>query len=310
MKIAIIGAGAIGLYYGAMLQRAGHEVVFLLRRDYEAITNRGLTVCSYAGDFHLEHIKGYRRTEVMGTADLVLICLKTFDNSHLVDLLQPLITTDTLLLTLQNGLGNEEFLAATFGAERIIGGTAQIGCNRGEPGTVHHLAHGAIRIGALNGGLTEEVKRLTLMFNAAEVKCTGETSIKRLRWEKLVWNIPFNGLCALTGATPGILLGHPATRQLVEGLMREVINGASAQGLSLTDNTDRYIREVLARTVKTGDYRPSMMLDRLAGRPLELTAIYEIPLAHVHSAGTDMPRVAMLHALLSLGEHHPTEMQN
>lgn len=303
MKIAIIGAGAIGLYYGAMLQRAGHEVLFLLRRDYEAITSNGLTVFSYNGDFHLNNVRGFRETNSMGTVDLVLVCLKTFDNRYMVDLVRPLFSDNTAVLTLQNGLGNEEILAKALGAERVMGGVAQIGCNRGIPGTVHHLAQGAIRIGEFNGGLSDRLKKIAAMFNAAGVKSGAEAEIRHIRWEKLVWNIPFNGLCALTGATPGELLANPFTRRMVASLMTEVIEGAAAQGLQITPDTNQYIDEVLTRTAKAGDYRPSMMIDRLEGRPLELEAIYEIPLRDAKSKGVEMVRVEMLHALLELGKH-------
>lgn len=303
MKIAIIGAGAIGLYYGAMLQRAGHEVLFLLRRDYEAITTKGLTVFSYNGDFHLDNVRGFRDTNSMGTVDLVLVCLKTFDNRYMVDLVRPLFSENTTALTLQNGLGNEEILAKAFGAERVMGGVAQIGCNRGKPGTVHHLAQGAISIGEFNGGLSDRLKKIAAMFNAAGVKSGAKAEIRHIRWEKLVWNIPFNGLCALTGATPGELLAHQFSRQVVVALMTEVIEGAAAQGLQITPDTNQYIEEVLTRTAKAGDYRPSMMIDRLEGRPLELEAIYEIPLRDAKSKGVEMVRVEMLHALLELGKH-------
>src|SRR5512137_65063 len=103
MRIAVIGAGALGLYYGALLQRAGNEVCFLLRRDFEAITRQGLTVRSISGDFHLDQVRGYRSPGEIGPVDLVLVGLKTFANHRLPELIPPLLGPETRVLTLQNG---------------------------------------------------------------------------------------------------------------------------------------------------------------------------------------------------------------
>lgn len=302
MKIGVIGAGAVGLYYGSLLQRAGHDVRFLLRRDYDAITRHGLTVTSPRGDFHLEKVNGFRDPSDMGTVDLVLVALKSFANHLLAEMARPLLAEHTALLTIQNGLGNEELLAEAFGRDRVLGGVAMIGVTRGEPGEVHHMALGSIRLGEFKGGLSPRSGQLAAMFTAAGVSCEAIADLKKVRWEKLVWNIPFNGLCALTGQTPGRLLANPATRSLVAEIMDEVIAGGNAQGLSEPISTE-YREEMLDSTVRhTGDYRPSMMLDRLEGRPLELEAIYRIPLRYAAQQGVPMVRVGMLQALLELGE--------
>ena len=171
MRIAVIGAGAVGLYFGAKLQRAGHDVRFLLRRDYDAITASGLTVTSPAGDFHLDRVQGFRSSREMGEVDLVLVALKAFANKHLVEMVRPLMQGDTAVLTIQNGLGNEELLAEAFGAERVLGGVALVGCNRGEPGVVHHLAYGAIRLGEFSGRPSPRAKQFAAAFNDAGINC-------------------------------------------------------------------------------------------------------------------------------------------
>src|ERR1035437_6635016 len=108
MRIAIVGAGALGLYYGALLQRSGEDVHFLLRRDYDAITKQGLRIFSIDGDFTLQHVQGYRAPAEIGAVDLVLVGLKTFANNLYPELIGPLVDDGTQILTLQNGLGNEE----------------------------------------------------------------------------------------------------------------------------------------------------------------------------------------------------------
>jgi len=302
MRVGIIGSGALGLYYGSLMQKAGHDVHFLLRRDYQAISRNGLKVTSQHGDFHLTEVNGYQNSQRIGPVDLVLVGLKAYANRHLVELARPLVTRDTIILTLQNGLGNEEIMATAFGAEHIVGGVAFLCCNRGEPGFVHHLDQGSIRIAEFAQGLSPRVKQLTEDFNKACIPCEAGSDLTRIRWEKLVWNIPFNGLCALTGLSTDRLLACPETQQLIREMMQEVITAANQQGLSTPIEAEGCIEQMLHVTAGMGAYRPSMMIDRQQFSPLELAAIYGIPLQRAANASAPMPRVAMLHALLEATE--------
>lgn len=301
MRIGIIGSGALGLFYGALLQRSDHDVHFLLRRDYQAITSSGLKVFSPRGDFHLQHVQGYRNSEQIGPVDLVLIGLKAHANEALIELVRPLVAANTTILTLQNGLGNEDLLATAFAPEQILGGVAFLCCNRGEPGKVHHLDQGAIRIANFAKSTNPNSSALAETFNRAGIPCEVCPDLLRIRWEKLVWNIPFNGLCALTGLATDRLLACPETLQLVEAMMLEVIAAANRQ--ELTERLDdAIIGRLFSATSGMGAYRPSMMIDRQQRSPLELKAIYGIPLERAASKDTPMPRVAMLHALLAATE--------
>jgi 2-dehydropantoate 2-reductase len=306
MRIGVIGSGALGLYYGALLQRAGHDVHFLLRRDYQAISHTGLRVTSPHGDFHLAEVNGYQNSLEIGPVDLVLVGLKAYANGHLIELARPLIGSGTTILTLQNGLGNEEILTAAFGEKRVVGGVAFLCCNRGEPGTVHHLDQGSIRIAEFTRGLSTRVEQLAETFNQANIPCEACPDLARVRWEKLVWNIPFNGLCALTDLPTDRLLSCTETRQLIVEIMEEVILAANQQGLSAPIEGPDFIKRMLEATAGMGAYQPSMMIDRQQASPLELAAIYGIPLARAAKTATPMPRVAMLHALLEATEQKQT----
>lgn len=297
MKIAIVGAGALGLYYGALLQRAGEDVHFLLRRDFEAIVRNGLKVFSTDGDFVLPHVKGYRTPDEIGAADLVLVGLKTFANDRYEELIRPLVGAETRILTLQNGLGNEEALAALFGPERVIGGVAFLCSNRGEPGEVHHLGAGRIILGEFLPRDREWLDHLAALFVRAGVECRATDDLKRARWEKLVWNIPFNGLCALLQQPVNLLLARDASRTLVREIMHEVIAAANAQGLTVPI-APAYADSMLEFTDRMGEYKPSMQIDREEGRPLEIWAIFRTPLAYGSQRGIAMPRVEMLATLL------------
>jgi len=302
MKIGIIGSGALGLYYGAMLQRSGQDIHFLLRRDYQAIEQQGLQVHSVNGDFHLPQVAGYQTAEEIGTVDLVIVGLKTISNHHLIDLVRPLLGAETAILTLQNGLGNEELLAKAFGSERVLGGIAFLCSNRGEPGVVHHLGEGKICLGEFSGGLSQRSQGLAVMFEAAGIPCSAVRDLRRARWEKLVWNIPFNGLCALLNKDVTDLLNHPPSKKLSRDLMLEVIAGANGQPLEEPIDGAEFSEQIINFTENMDHYQPSMMIDRAAGRLLELEAIYAIPLQRAKAAGISMPKVEMLYTLLDFGE--------
>jgi 2-dehydropantoate 2-reductase len=297
MKIAIVGSGALGLYYGALLQRGGQDVNFLLRRDYAAVSKNGLKVFSLNGDFELPAVQGYRWPEQIGPVDLVLVGLKTFANGILSELIPPLIKEETLVLTLQNGLGNEEELAGICGAGRIIGGVAFLCSNRGEPGVVHHLGQGRITIGEYLRGGTDRLAALASVFNGCGIDCRVTDDLKKTRWEKLVWNIPFNGLCALLLQPVDQLLGVSASRALIRDIMIEVVTAANSQGLS-SPIQEAFADTMLVTTGGMGAYKPSMQIDREESRQLEIMAIFRKPLEFGKKQRVAMPRVEMLATLL------------
>ncbi len=261
-----------------------------------------MTVTSPDGDFHLDKVCCALDSAELGPVDLVLVGLKTFANHRLVELVAPLMNGTTCVLTLQNGLGNEELLADAFGAERVLGGIAFVCSSRGKPGFVNHMGQGRIRLGEFAGGLSQRAEALATLFNEAKVPCEAVSDLLRARWEKLVWNIPFNGLCALTGKNVTELLDHPGTRREIRAMMGEVIAAGNAQGLSRSIDAEPFVEGMIAATETMHGYQPSMMLDRLEGRPLELEAIYGLPLARATARGVEMVRVGMLQALLDLGE--------
>jgi len=223
----------------------------------------------------------------------------------LIDLVRPLLGPETAILTLQNGLGNEDLLAEAFGAERVLGGVAFLCSNRGEPGTVYHLGEGKIILGEFNSGLSQRSCDLAAIFQAAGVPCTAVSDLRRARWEKLVWNIPFNGLCALLEEDVTNLLNHSQSKELVRNLMLEVITGANAQGLEELIDGPGFSQRLISFTENMDHYQPSMLIDRIEGRLLELEAIYAIPLQQAKAVGVNMPQVEMLHTLLSYGESEP-----
>ena len=296
-RIAIIGSGAIGTYYGVRLALAGADVRFLLRSDYDAVLQRGsLRVKLRDGLHELRPAQVFRSSGEIGPVDLVIITLKTTANAALPDLLPPLLGPDTALLTLQNGLGSDESLAAQYGAGRVLGGLAFIAVTRSGPGevTCHHP--GTLMLGEFGRRPVERTRQLALQFEAAGVKSRVAANLLEARWRKLVWNIPFNGLAiARGGITTDKLCADPAHAAEVRELMREVQQAAAAFGFAIPDE---FLKLQFDVTPPMGAYPPSSLVDFLAGREVEVDAIWGEPLRRAQAAGVEVPRLAALHAEL------------
>ncbi len=301
--IAIIGTGAVGAYYGGRLAQHGHDVHFLLRGDYQAVKQNGWNIRSCDGDFALPagSVNAYNDPAKMPEANLVIVTLKTTANDQFESLITPLLKRDTTILTLQNGLGNEERLAELFGAERIVGGMAFVCINRIEPGVVHHIAEGTITLGEFRSAAGERVARIAEMLRTSKIPCRVVDDLRYGRWEKLVWNIPFNGLSATLNQTTDLLLALPEGEALVRSLMEEVISAARATGVELPRSL---IQAKIDQTRGMGAYKTSMHLDFLSGRPMEIEAIFGYPMRAAPSAGEPVPRLEALYRMLKLQDAH------
>ena len=207
MKIAVVGPGALGSYYGAKLARAGEEVHFLLRSDYDAVKRHGVFIHSPEGDFNIRP-KCAKTPDDIGPSDLVLVALKTTANDQFPKLLPPLIGPNTAVLTLQNGLGNEEELARLFPIEQIMGGLCFVCLNRTAPGVVEHMAHGLIVLGEFQRWPEPRTHDIASMFRNAGVNCKVAENLTHAHWDKLIWNIPFNGLGVAGAAGFEALVTH------------------------------------------------------------------------------------------------------
>jgi 2-dehydropantoate 2-reductase len=211
LRIAVVGSGAIGSYYGAKLAYGGSDVHFLMRGDLSEVQEKGLCVRSRAENFRVSKVNCYNSTKDIGPCDLVLIALKAISNADLVDLIPPLLHERTMLLTLQNGLGNEEFLAEHFGAERVLGGLCFICLRRASRTEIERCDYGHIVIGEYGRKPSERTHAIASQFSACGIKCVVAEDLALEHWRKLVWNIPFNGLSILAGGlNPAAILADEA----------------------------------------------------------------------------------------------------
>lgn len=310
-RIGVIGAGALGAYYGACLARAGHDVHFLMRGDYDAVRARGLEIRSVGGDFHI-HPPVYASAAELGRCDLLVIGLKTTDNASLPELLGPTADSGTVVLTLQNGLGNEDAIARVLAgatpddhavdaralptAGRVVGGAAFLCSNRIAPGVINHTDHGFIRLAEFTGASRPRTHAIAELFRSSGVKCHVLDSLAEVRWSKLIWNVPFNGLgVAAPGADSAAVLADPVLCRVARSLMSEVIAAARADGVELEESAADVSME---RTASMGAYRSSMQIDHECGRPLEVEAILGEPVRRAERAGIPVPAMRLLYAIV------------
>ena len=310
MKYGIIGSGAIGGYYGARLAKAGQEVHFLFRSDYDYVKRSGLQVDSCDGSFHLAPVNAYNDTALMPQCDVVLVCLKSVNNGKLKTLLPPLLHTpapqpagqpptgreaNTLVVLIQNGIGVEADVQQMFPHVQLAAGLAFICSAKTESGRVNHQCYGSINLANYSCRDEALVQAVVAEFRAAGID-TGLVEYHEARWKKAVWNMPFNGMTVALHAKTDELLKHPATRQLIREQMMEVVGAARHLGVGNLD--EQFVDKMIQMTDAMTPYSPSMRLDYDFHRPMEIYYLYTRPIAIAREAGFPMPKLEMLEAEL------------
>ena len=297
-KIAVIGAGAVGCYYGGLLAHLGRDVRFLMRSDLETVRRNGLTIKARGETVKLPSVRAFATSVEIGVSELVIVALKATANAALDELLPPLIGPQTVLLTLQNGLGNEEYLAQRWGAERVLGALCFVCLNRTAPGVVEHYDHGTLSIGEFRRPSAERTRNVAEAFHAAGIETLVVENLLTERWRKLLWNIPFNGLSiAGGGITVADVLVDERLRWLARHLMEETLDAARRLGHEIPDSFADFQIE---RSHSMGPYKPSSLLDWQAGRPVEVEAIWGEAWRQGVAAGASMGRLETLYRLLQV----------
>lgn len=302
-RIGIIGTGAIGGFYGLMLARAGYDVHFLLRSEYAAVVANGLQLNSAVhGRLHLRPVQAWQSADEMPPCDWLLVGAKTTSNAELAPIIAKLSAPGARVVLLQNGLAVEERLRPLLpDSLHLLGGLCFICTHRAAPGVIEHQSLGAVNLGYHSGPAGSIEARQALveegaeLFRSAGLESTAMADLQQARWQKLVWNVPYNGLSVLQDAGTTRLMANAGSRGLILDLMQEVVQGAAACGHALPDG---YAQKLLAVTERMPDYLPSMYHDFRHKRPLELQAIYAAPLAAAAAAGCELPKMRMLYQAL------------
>ena len=292
-----MGSGGVGGYFGAKLLRAGAEVTMVARGAHlAAIRRNGLAIRSAVeGDSvvrpaAVEHLEGVAR------ADAVLFCVKSFDTEDAAARLWSILGPDTPVLSLQNGVDNEDKIDAQLGVGRAMGGVAQVFASIEGPGVIRHHAAGRIIFGELDGRVSERAERLREAFDRAEVPVEVSKDVRRALWEKYVLICAVAGLTAVTRETIGVVRETPATWRLFRTIVEEVTALARAVGTDLaSDAVDQTM--TFAEGIPAGN-RASLAQDLLQGRRLELEALHGHAARLGERLGVPTPAVFAVYAAL------------
>nr|CRH08134.1 Putative 2-dehydropantoate 2-reductase [Candidatus Magnetococcus massalia] len=299
-RILIVGAGAIGGYYGAKLAQSGAEVSVVSRSDYAAVKQHGITIESFSeGRFHFKPAHVCRHVaDYPGTPDYMLITLKVLPEIDLRNIVGDKIGPNTTLVLIQNGVEIEAPIHQALPTTPLISSLAFICVSRTAPGHIEHLCFGHLAMGCYPPApATPELKQLAELFSQNGVEAAITDDVVNARWKKLVWNAPFNAISVLGGGlTTTDIMADEALVVLCEKVMQEVVVLAAAAGSPLPADV---VEKNLANTRKMKPYRTSMLLDYEHGRPMEVDAILGRAIAAARRLQVSLPHMQTLHALLA-----------
>jgi 2-dehydropantoate 2-reductase len=320
VRIVIVGAGAIGGYIGARLAQAGADVVLFARGPHlKAMQERGLEVVSPEGNFHvLPVVSGDLAT--IGPADVVILGVKAHSLTALAPSLHPLFGPDTVVVSTQNGIPwwyfqgyGGEFdglrlervdpggaIADAIEPRRVVGSLAYFSTDIVRPGVIHHTEGNRISFGEPNGTRSERVRAIAEALIAAGFRCPATTRIRHEMWVKLIGNVAFNPISALTGGTLEELARHPDVSQVVREVMKETEAVAGRLGIELPISIDQR----MAGAEKVGAHKTSMLQDYEAGRPMELEAVVGAVVELGDRLGVPVPSTRALYASAKLLDEH------
>jgi 2-dehydropantoate 2-reductase len=298
MKVLVVGAGAVGGWFGAKLSAGGHEVGFVARGAHgEAIRQHGLLVESPSGQVVGRGSVFSDTSEARDfAADLALVAVKASALDEVAAATGAALADGGVAIPLLNGLDSEEELARVIGRERVVGGVAQLAGERIGPGHVNLRAGGMMTIAPLDPPAWPRVRELAPQLDAC-FPCVAEEELPRVLWQKLLWNAPFNAVCALIRQPAGAVLAVEPLEQLVRDAMREVIQVAKSEGVELSEHSIDALMAVTAGMFK--DTEPSMLQDVLASRRTETDILQGAVVRRGEARGIPTPIHRTLHALLS-----------
>lgn len=301
MRIAVMGTGAVGGYFGAKLAAAGHDVGFIARGKHLAALQRsGLRIESTDGGLTIRNAQFIGRPGQTGVVDLVLFCVKSYDSAPAAAELAPLMKPTTVILSLQNGVDNIEKIARLWGSERTLAGVVYIGAQVTSPGVVAHYAEGRIVLGSIGGQPAATARAIEQALSRSGIPCKLSNDIERGLWTKLLWNAPFCAIACLTRSTVRQIVESESLTHLTLDCMNEVQAAAQTRGIELRKDL---FEQTLTFSRRLGDYKPSMLQDLESRKPLEYDAFNGIIVRLLQAAGKDAPTNRVFYETLKYLDH-------
>jgi 2-dehydropantoate 2-reductase len=304
MKIAILGgAGAMGSVFGACLTRGGHDVYLIdvSSTAVDKITAEGLTILDKSGEPHVVRIKATTDPTSVGAVDLIITFVKCYHTEMAIKSALPMVGDTTVVMSLQNGWGNGQAIAAIVGPERVIVGVTYYSASLLEPGVVRQNAAGATHIGELDGKLTERLAAIASGFTESGMEIHQSKQITNDIWAKLALNICTLPTSALLRFSSGELPKHAGTVAIMRELLRETVLVARAQGIHL-DESERW-DSIISVLNRAGAGKSSMLQDVENKRRTEIDVINGAIIAASKKTNIDVPcNQTMVHLIKALEE--------
>jgi 2-dehydropantoate 2-reductase len=299
MKIAVVGTGAMGSVYAGLLGRAGHEVwaIDIWQEHIDAIADTGLSVSGASGNYVVDRLHVGSVPADAGSCDVWVIATKAADVDAAAAAIAPLLESDSVVMAFQNGIGAGERVARRIPGEHILIGIAEgFGSSIPEPGHVHHEGMRMIRIGEMDGGLTDRVQQLEQAWRDAGFNVEAFADVDRMIWEKFLCNVTLSAPCAAFDVTIGELMANPETWAVALGCTAEAYRLGLAKGVQFPfDDPFQYVTD-FAATIPNSS--PSMRLDHVAGRHSEVDVINGQVVELSRELGLDAPYNETLCAIL------------
>ena len=296
MRIAVMGAGGVGGYFGAKLAKAGHEVAFIARgRHLAAMRERGLTVRSASGEIRLQAPTVSDDPAALGAFDIVLFAVKLWDTESAAEAIRPLLAGGGLVIPFQNGVESIERIGAVVGASKVMGGVAYIAATIAEPGVIAHTGQMArLRFGAVLPEQEGSARRFLEACTGAGIDAEQVADVRRALWEKFVFLAAMSGVTGATRQPIGVIRADPDLRSALEAAMREAVTVARARGIALSD---AFVEKQLAfADGLPAEMKSSMLNDLLAGNRLEAPWLSGAVTRMAKEAGLQAPVSATLYA--------------
>lgn len=298
-NVLIVGAGAVGCYYGWKLSQVGASVSTVSRSDYEIVKSSGIQIQTDEGAFTFHPDEVVRSTsEYTKKADYIIVCLKVLPEIDVVEILRPVVSRDTVIVLIQNGIGIEKKIYSAFPDNELVSSIAYIASSKIGKGVVRQQDYSKLVMGNYPKDINEKTQILCSLFEKSGVPCFTTESIEKKRWEKLLWNIPFNSMSVIgNSATTEDMITIKETESLAVNIMEEVMAVAKSSGNELPyDLVEKNIE--LTRNMKP--YKTSMLLDYENGRQLEIDAILGNVIGIAAEVNVDVPHITTLYSLLKL----------
>jgi len=304
-RVAVLGAGGVGGFFGGRLARHGADVTFIARGAHlAALRATGLRVSSHYGDFVVDRVQATNDPAEVGRVDYVLVCVKSWDTPAAAQLARPMVGPETAVISLQNGVENEDQLAAVLGAEHVMGGLAYIIARIASPGSIEQIGPTAKAIvGERDGRRTPRGEAFAAEAQAAGIDLDLSTGIESEIWRKFLYICAFSGTCTVTRSSLGPVLEDPDTRALFVACMDEVKALADAKGIQLESDV---VQTQLSRADGfSPSVTPSMLADLERGNRLELDWLNGTVARLGKELGVPTPANEFIYTALKLLRHGP-----